>query len=139
MLTKRKTESLSTLIKEADDVFSDYIRLSECDENGTGRCFICRSRVWWKGADCAHYEDRDNMATRYNEINCHLCCQYCNRYDPDHRGKYSVAMRDVYGNYTVDELEKQAKSMMKYMKHELKELIEEYKLIVKELKKQKHL
>lgn len=40
MTPTKKGKSLQTLIKEADQVFSEYVRRSEADEHGYITCLI---------------------------------------------------------------------------------------------------
>ena len=59
-------KSLAVLTKELDDVFSKYIR-NKYSHDGYCYCFICSKRMRISEAQCGHFIDRDQMATRYDE------------------------------------------------------------------------
>lgn len=134
--TKSKPDSLSTLIKKADDVVSLFVRLNAADDNGTVRCISCNEKFFWKDVDCAHFKDRDNMATRYYLPNLAPGCQDCNRFNHyEHIAAWEKKLTpemQIHLNFI-------AHSMQKYTRPELLELIETYTEKVKQLKKQKHL
>lgn len=138
MTTKiRKLDSLSTLIKKMDDIFSDYIRLRDADNHGTVTCFITGERVWWRDADAAHFVGRSNMPTRYDEMNVHATTRDSNRFDPDHHTKYYLKMEEKYGWQVRQAIEQKGKSLMKFNRSDILEMMEEYSEKVAILKKQK--
>lgn len=132
--TKPKDKSLGTLIIDADRVFSSFIRKSAAANDGRIRCFICSKPVPWKSSHCGHFRDRDQMAVRYDEMNAHAICYECNCLDPDHKERYTSAMVDKYGLIAVGNLKMKSMGLQKFMRHELIELIESYKLKLKTLK-----
>jgi hypothetical protein len=134
---KPKDKTLSVLILEADRAFSTFIRFSVAAHDGRIRCFICSHPVPWKSSHCGHFIDRDQMPTRYDEMNCHPICYQCNCVDPLHKEKYAFMMMQIYGPAAVAELREKSKGVAKYMRHELIELIDKYKERVKELNKTK--
>lgn len=139
--TKSKQDSLSTLIKKLDTVFSEFIRLRDCDDNGTVTCFVTGERVWWRDADAAHWIHRASMPTRFNEDNVHATTKDTNQFeDPyEHERKYTRAMLKQYGAFRLDVLRALAKGLQKYTRPEILSMIETYSEKVKQLKKQKHL
>lgn len=133
--TKSKPDSLSTLIKKADDVVSLFVRLNAADDNGTVSCISCGCRLWYLDADCCHFISRQNMATRFLLLNLAPGCQECNRYNPVfHLNTWEAKLGD-----TAHELRVYGKSLMKWTRVDLTGLIEEYSNKVKQLKQQKHL
>lgn len=134
-----KEQSLSVLIKNMDDVFSQFIRLRASDNSGIARCFICGSFRYWKYHQCGHFIDRDQMPTRYNEINCQCVCAVCNCLDRDHHERFKRALQINYGDGQISFLYFTSKSLSKFTRSDLIELTEKYKEKVKELRKQKHL
>lgn len=141
MITKPKQKSLPVLIKELDTVFSQYIRLKECDNNGIVTCFVTGERVFWADADAAHFIPRANMATRFDEMNVHATTRDTNRYeDPyKHWEKYSIAIIRKYGKVGEAMLEAKRANLMKYSRVELDILISDYKEKVRQLRKDKGL
>lgn len=136
MRTKTKEKSLSTLIKEADEQVSLFVRMSAADDTGTISCVCCGERVFWKDADCAHYKDRDNMATRFWLPNLGAASRDCNRFDHyNHIARWTANM----GHSEATHLNVVSHSLMKYTRKELEELIEDYKAKNAELRKKKGL
>lgn len=141
MITKNKTDSLATLIKQADEVFSKYIRLRDSDEKYSFKvvCFICGKVERTEWAHAMHFIDRDQMSTRYDEMNVHAGCENCNCLDPDHKQRYSKAMAQKYSADELSNLLWKGRSLQKFMRHELEAIIEKYSAEVKKLRKEKRL
>lgn len=136
MRTKTKEKSLSTLIKEADEQVSLFVRMSAADDTGTISCVCCGERVFWKDSDCAHYKDRDNMATRFWLPNLGAASRDCNRFDHyAHIERWTARMTPD----RVSGLEVLSHSMMKWTRPELQELIDQMKAGNAELRKKKGL
>lgn len=129
-VAQRKEKSLSTLIKEADTVFSTYIRLRDQKAgNGQIHCFICGTRLTFAQACCGHWIRRDKMPTRFSELNCHSLCYECNMNDEIDHGPYNRAMVERY-HYRADDLRDLltlSNSLQKYSRFEIGEIIQEYK------------
>lgn len=133
-----KDKSLSQLIKIADKLFSELVRRQDAhngyQEDGFITCICCPRVVHWKEADAAHCFDRDNMGTRYHELNVWPACRYCNRIDPEHRNKIRAAVKKLIGDCEFECLEELSHSAVKFTPSELIDLIQEYKAKLKELK-----
>lgn len=122
----RKEKSLPVLIKELDDVFSKFIRHRDTVD-GKIPCFICGKKMTFAEAQNMHFIDRDKMPTRFDEMNCHAGCEECNCYDIEHRQKYMDEMVRRYSATRVRGLLQKSRSLAKYARYELEELIEFYK------------
>ena len=135
MIRQKTTESLSTLIKQADDIFSKYIRRRDANPQNPFylNCFTCGKPERIEFAHCMHFIDRDQMATRYDEMNCHGGCEKCNCFDPDHHITYAMKMADKYGTIVVGNLIIKSKGLQKFMRHELEEVLQTYKDKLKSL------
>lgn len=131
---KTKEVKLGTLIKEADEIFSKFIRYRDM-KDGKIHCFICGTPVKFAEAQAMHYIVRDEMPTRYDELNVHGGCQTCNCYDPEHHQRYHLRMIDVYGIGRVQNLRTKSRGMQKFMRFELQEIIDKYKILVAEMRK----
>ena len=131
-----KDKSLSQLIKTADEVFSKYIRRRDANPQNPFylNCFTCGKAERIEFAHCMHYIPRDKMATRYDEMNAHGGCEHCNCFDPDHYGRYYSKMVTVYGAEKVNNLIWQSRSLQKFARFELVELIDTYREKLKKLK-----
>jgi hypothetical protein len=131
MTTKQK--SLSVLRDEADKLFSEIIRKRDVCWATKYKCVVCLKYIGrWQMADAAHVFDRDNMATRYDEHNVWATCRECNRFDPNHREKFKDVVRMIMGKESFEALEKRSRSMMKFTRYEMVEMIEMFKLKLKQ-------
>lgn len=134
-MIKEKEKSLSVLIHELDDIFSEWVRRNEADESGYIKCFVTGERIYWKDADAAHFMGRSKMGTRYYERNVHATTRDSNRFDPDHQTKYYLKIEEKYGWRGRQEIEERSKSLMKFTRSDILELLEIYRDKIKELKK----
>lgn len=134
MRLKVKEKSVSTLINELDDVFSEWLRRYNADENGKCECFICGYKARWQDMQAAHFIDRIYMNCRFDPKNVYVCCEQCNCYDPDHKDKFKAAIIAKHGEDVVAILESGKHFLRKFMRHELTELIEWMKEQLKKLK-----
>jgi hypothetical protein len=136
MNTKTKEKSVSVLRDELDGWVSQYVRLKAANNEGTVTCISCNEILFWKEADCCHYENRDNMGTRFYLPNLEPGCQDCNR----HNKEFHI---EEWGKKLTEEMKIHlafiAHGTQKYMRFELVEMIEEYKYKVLNLKKLKGL
>lgn len=113
-------ESLSTLIHKLDKLVSQVVRRSAA-VNGYCTCISCGVKLWWVQADCAHFIDRGNMATRFNLLNLAPSCPICNRFEEEmHKEKWAEKL----GPQLVETLELEGRSMRKLMRYELERGIE---------------
>jgi len=136
MRVKEKTEKLGSLIKKVDEQISLFVRLSAADENGTISCVCCGERVYYKDSDCAHFHDRDNMATRFYLPNLGAASRECNRFDHyNHIQRWTLRLSDE----TLKDLHERSHSFMKADRYELGQLLIEYTEKVKQIKKLKGL
>lgn len=136
MKTKVKEKKLGAYIKELDGLVSLFVRLSAADDQGTVSCISCGERLWWADSDCCHYKDRDNMGTRFYLPNLAPGCQPCNRFSHyDHITEWKRKLT----NRQQNDLEFRSRSLMKFTRTELEEMIEDYKVKVAALRKQKNL
>lgn len=136
MKTRVKSEKLGALIKKLDVQVSLFVRLNAADQTGTISCVCCGSRVYWKEADCAHYKDRDNMATRFYLPNLGAADPDCNRFNHyDHIQRWSDRLRLA----EMIDLETRSHSLQKFTRPELEEKILEFTDKVRVLRKEKGL
>lgn len=134
MVTRVKEKSLPVLIHELDIIFSRFIKTRDM-KDGRIKCFICGHPMTFQEAQCGHFIDRDQMPTRYDEMNCHSVCQECNCFDYAHKARYRDIMFETYGEWKINRLAQKSKSLQKYFKFEIEELIETYQTKIKTLKK----
>jgi hypothetical protein len=132
-----KKSERSKLIEKLDSIFSDFIRLRDSNEFGHVTCITCYKDSFWRDSDNGHYQDRDHMATRFDEENCNAQCLECNRYEPVNKGYFAAMIDERHGHGTAAKLDKAAKSTQQWEDHDLKKMIEYYRCKVEELKNQK--
>lgn len=140
MITKPKEKSLAVLISELDSVFSEFIRVRDAKPfSGLVHCFICGVAIPWRASQAMHFIDRDQMPTRFDEINVNGGCESCNMTDDLHLIKYENTMLLRYGSSVVNSMILKSRNLQKYVRPELIEMIGYYKGKVQELRKQKHI
>lgn len=115
------------LIAKLDRVFSRYIRLRDAYPNGTFSCISCGRIKPIGEADCGHFISRANMATRYDECNCHAECRHCNRFSSTHLLGYRQSIIRKYGEAEYERLEHEARTIKKWTDYELETMIKFYK------------
>ena len=129
-----KKRSLSTVKKELDRVFSEFIRKRDADLDGYITCVSCKKKVHWKDSNCCHFVDRQHMATRYDETNCNAGCVQCNAWDKGfHIFEYQKFLDKKYGPGTSENLMKMRHFTIKFSVAELEEKIKLYKQVNKEI------
>lgn len=127
-------KSVASLIKEADEAFSEYVRRRDADQGGYITCVSCEARVPWRQADCCHYIDRGQMVTRYNEMNAAAGCRECNRFFPvEHKVQFRYWLIRKFGLKGVESMVRQSRSLQKWMPFELEELTDFFRKKSKEL------
>ena len=121
------------LVKKLDKVFALYIRLRDTMPSGYCRCISCGRIKPFAEIDCGHFHGRMNMATRYDEDNCHGECHFCNRMSADHLIQYRANLVKKIGQQKVDWLNVKAHSSKHFLDYELESMIEHYTREAKKL------
>ncbi len=101
---------MTKLKKEADRLFSIYIRNKYADKEGNIRCFTCPTIRPIKKMQNGHFVSRRYLGTRYDERNARPQCWYCNS---QHMGngrpvEFAEGLKKEYGPDIVDILFKLA-------------------------------
>ncbi len=78
-----------------------------------------------------HYIGRTKFGTRWDEMNCHVQCQYCNENLGGNLKVYKQFMIQTYGENAVEELMVRARQADKLSLSELENLTLIYKEKVK--------
>lgn len=130
---KAKLAPIPKLKKELDRVFSLFIRQRDAREgNGYGYCVTCGHFAHWKDMDCGHYVPRQDLATRWDERNCHLQCKSDNGFRGGEPEKMAAYIDTIYGKGTAEELRARAKQPFRLTRYWLTEQIAKYKALVGE-------
>lgn len=122
---KAKRPTVSQLKKKLDALFSEYIRKFYADKNGYGTCYTCGTKKPWKELQCGHYKSRQYLATRYSEKNCRSQCVGCNIFKNGNIASFAFFLEQEYEYGILQELEQEARKIVKNFPYELK--IAEYK------------
>ena len=122
----RKKPEKPDLVKRLDKVFALYIRLRDVMPNGMGKCISCGKIKAYANLDAGHFYGRTNMATRWDEDNVNIECQYCNRCSSDHLIEYQENLIRKIGVARFDTLRLKAKSTKKWTDDELQKMIAHY-------------
>lgn len=141
---KDKAVPISKLIKLLDEVFSQFIRLRDSDENGYCSCVTCGAVGFWKGGSGVaiqngHFQSRSKHYTRHLEKNCSAQCYACNCMKQGEQFLHGIALDKRWGEGTALEMLQLGNQPFKYTREWLEERIKHYKLEVQRLKTEKGL
>ena len=130
-------KSVSKLKKELDKWFSLYIRLRDATNEGLCQCFTCGKVDHYKKLQCGHFMSRRHHSTRWNEVNCQVQCVKCNMFGQGEQYKFGLNLDSKWGEGTSEELQYEARQIVKITRPEYEGEISYYKSLVNKLKKQK--
>ncbi len=131
----------SQMLKEADKVFSLFIRKRDADKNGNIDC-VCCGKIYnledkTENGDtvvqCLHFVQRGVYSLRYDLVNCHAGCTWCNKDMNDNpEGKAYHQFRDYLvaciGEEEVVAMEQQKRSINKITHEYIRSIIKKYKV-----------
>ena len=118
-----KLKSVRSLRRKLDQVFSKWIRGRDAPHNGIGPCYTCGKQ---RRLEASHFIPRQHTRTRWNEMNVHGCCAYCNRWLHGNLYEYGRRLAQDYGQATVDSLVAQGRIIWKPSRADLEALIARY-------------
>ena len=127
-----KKPTRSKLVKQADAVFSEYIRRRYAKDN-IAECFTCGKKDHWKKLQCGHFQSRKHYATRWNEDNCQVQCAGCNVFRYGEQYTFGRNLDAYIKEGLAEELNILSNKTVKYSNPDLLELIEFYKKKIAEL------
>ena len=131
-------KSISKLKKELDKWFSLFIRIRSATTEGLVQCTTCGCVKHYKaGMQNGHFQSRNFLSTRVDEINCQPQCVGCNMFKQGEQYKFALALDAKYGEGTADELQVKARQIKKFSRIDYEDKISYYKEAVKNLKKEK--
>ena len=126
---KEKLETVQSLTKKAQTYFNAYIRAR--DKNKT--CVSCNKPLGSK-FDAGHYYSAGGFGSvRFNELNVHGQCVYCNQHLHANLLNYQIGIEQRIGGEALIKLHEQAHQIRKYTREELRDIIEIYKRKIKEI------
>jgi hypothetical protein len=136
---KKKAESISTLTKKLDRVFSVYVRLSGADSHGNVKCFTCDRVEYWRKIQNGHFQSRRYYSTRFEPLNTASQCYSCNVGLSGMQYVFGINLDKKYGEGTAEKMIKLSREVKKFTAYEMMELIEQYEKLVMKLRKDKDL
>lgn len=116
---KKKVKSISQLKKQADAVFSKWVRARD------GKCFTCDSR---QNLQCGHYISRAINYLRYDETNCNAQCVGCNVFKNGNMPEYAIRLQRKYGENILYILHLNKQILYQFKREELEKIISKYAL-----------
>lgn len=130
---KLKQESISSLTKKLDKVFSMFIRTRD-SKDGLATCFTCNKVLPIKDITNGHFISRKRMPTRWDERNCAAQCFLpCNAKFAGNgeAAKFAINLMNKYGDSIIRELHTLSETPYKADREHLKNLIKQYQALLK--------
>ena len=127
------------LVKKLDQVFSRYIRTRVADERGFSPCFTSGIVKHWTEMDAGHFMSRACMSTRWNVKNVQCQSKRDNAFRGGEQYKFGQELDKKYGEGTAQELYHLSKTTKKFGVHELREMIEVFKVECERINEEKGL
>lgn len=140
MKTKHKTHKVKPIKKQLWEIFAEFIRRRDADEDGVVFCISCGAPVIWNKGNChaGHYYNKGSyLGLKYNEKNVNGQCYECNMNKEGNKQGYREGLIEKYGKEVLLELEVQLRNKGVSGRAEHVILIEHYKQKVKDLKQSK--
>ena len=122
-----KKPTRSKLVKKLDAVFSQYIRLSNADNNKNCICVTCSKTIFWKEIQAGHFMSRKHYSIRWDERNVKPQCAACNVFRYGEQYKYSLYLGDNLSKQLLSD----SRVIRKFTSDELEEMVTHYSNEVK--------
>lgn len=120
--------TLSDYLKLAQITFNKYINLRDKDKP----CISCDKPITGR-VNASHFWNANNhYNVRFNEDNVHSSCIACNQFLSGNLLEYRTRLISKIGEQRFNILESESKKTRKFTIEELKEIIKEYKLKIKQ-------
>jgi hypothetical protein len=138
---KPKIINKKLLIKQADTVFSKYIRTKYQLKNGFVECYTCGKKLEYSKSQCGHFISRSYHSLRFDVNNARVQCSGCNVFKKGNYMEYTMRLIKKHGIEFVDALQylKQVKktyyidSLKGVHFTDIKEVIKHYEKKLKEI------
>ena len=117
----KKKLTRSKLVKKLDNIFSQYIRLSN-SVNDIAECVTCNKKDHWKKMQCGHFQSRKHYSTRWDERNVAVQCSGCNVFRYGEQFKFSLYL----GVKLSEELLQKSRETVKFADVDLLVMIDYY-------------
>jgi len=128
---KEGLKSRQDLLKDLQKIFNEFIRLRDQKKP----CISCLAPAGTYTVNAGHYYPVGGYPNlRFNEDNCHNQCVHCNQHKHGNLIEYRKGLEERIGIEKLEELDQLKNETLKLTIPEIKELIQEYKQKVKQLK-----
>jgi hypothetical protein len=122
----------STIVKNLDTVFSQYIRLRYA-KNEISECYTCGKKDHYKKQQAGHFASRRHYSTRWEELNVQVQCYSCNIGMQGLQFEFGKRLNKEFGKDTAEALLIKSKQTVKFTDADLQDMIQHYKDKLKEL------
>lgn len=142
IIQKYEGKDIKYLLGRAEKYFNLFIRLRDTDDNGYGRCISSGNllRIPSSNAHAGHYFSAGKYPRlKFDERNVHLQGKSDNYFNHGNESSYRIKLVEKIGAEEVESMEFVSKnrSIYKWNRYYLIEVIETYKKKAKELSKRK--
>jgi len=134
----RKRSAKQKMKDEAWKAFSLFIRTRDClfttKKNDRGKCITCGIELPIGELQAGHFISGRHNSYLFSEEGVHAQCRTCNILKGGNQLEYRRQIIDLYGDKYDEVLEKESHEIKKYTLEDYKEIRDEYKERLKEIK-----
>lgn len=116
----------STLVKNLDAVFSQYIRRKDAIDE-IAECYTCGKKDHYKKQQAGHFASRRHYSTRWEELNVQVQCYGCNIGQQGLQFEFGKRLNKDFGPHTAESLLIKSKQTVKFTDTDLLDMINTYK------------
>lgn len=117
--------SRSSLVKEADRVYSLYVRSRDTSYEWN-HCFICSKYLPIEQLQAGHFISRRYYKTRWHPLNVWPSCYRCNVVLSGNLEKFEKKLVQIYSQEAIDQLWELARSTEGVEDWEIRDVIKKY-------------
>lgn len=125
---KENKETITSLKKKLDTVFSIYARNFYSDSSGNTECYTCGKKGTVKTMQCGHFHSRSHLSVRWDLDNVRNQCAGCNVFKHGNYIVYTMKLYNEIGPFDFIDLEQKKNKEFKVTKDWLLEKIKEFSL-----------
>jgi len=129
--------SLKSKINLLVNIFNQYIRLSNTDDHGYGKCISCGKIKGYPDLDAGHFVNCKHLSLKFSETNVNVQCISCNRFDEGNVSGYTLGLITKYGHGIIEKLHMAKYKNVKYTEFEINVMIDNYRRLSKKLASEK--
>jgi len=131
----KKANSVSSLTKKADKLYSEYIRKRDAIWTTWTLdriiCITCWETKDYIQFDCGHFVTRANKSTRWDYLNSNAQCKVCNNWGSWRQYEHWKAIDKKYWEWTADKIMQKWRTIFKlnsiYLQEKIEDLINKLK------------